>query len=124
LIAGRPQVTAAGGIGLIEAIRTPIPRDRCVCASAIAAVAALASTHRGHHAPSTAAWTALTLDHGDTRDLAFATGQFVRPVLLGTDGGRTAPRRRQHWTFTGGVSGYNAPGLLSERTVDRRHRPL
>ena len=55
-------------------------------------------------------WTASTLDHGDTRDLAFSTGLSAAPILLGTDGGlhRTADNGAS-WTFTGGgTGGYNA----------------
>ena len=55
----------------------------------------------------TGAWTALAMDHGDTRDLAFVG---TSPTLLGTDGGlhRTA-NGGLNWTFVGGgIGGYNA----------------
>jgi hypothetical protein len=59
------------------------------------------------------AWTMATIDHADTRDLAFtrSTSRFgPGPLLLATDGGlhRTADGGAT-WTFTGGgANGYNA----------------
>lgn len=59
------------------------------------------------------AWTIATIDHADTRDLAFTSGSFrlgPSPLLLATDGGlhRTADAGAT-WTFTGGgAKGYNA----------------
>jgi photosystem II stability/assembly factor-like uncharacterized protein len=57
------------------------------------------------------AWVPATLDHGDTRDLAFGTRRlFKAPLLLGTDGGlHVTADGGLHWTFTGGgAGGYNA----------------
>lgn len=56
------------------------------------------------------AWSNAGMDHGDTRDLAFATSSVPAPLLLATDGGlhRTADGGN-NWTFTGGgAGGYNA----------------
>jgi photosystem II stability/assembly factor-like uncharacterized protein len=52
-------------------------------------------------------WHAAWLDHGDTRDLAFAGNQ---PFLLGTDGGlHNTADGGSTWHFTGGGrDGYNA----------------
>jgi len=56
-------------------------------------------------------WTALGLDHSDTRDLGFTTGGKIRqPLLLATDGGlHKTVNGGLDWTFTGGGhNGYNA----------------
>jgi len=53
-------------------------------------------------------WAQMTIDHGDTRDLAFdSTNQAL---LLGTDGGlHKTNDGGTHWTYTGGGrNGYNA----------------
>jgi photosystem II stability/assembly factor-like uncharacterized protein len=55
-------------------------------------------------------WTESTMDHGDSRDLAFTTGSNPAPLLLGSDGGvhRTSDGGAT-WTLTGGgAHGYNA----------------
>lgn len=103
-----------GGIAFIKAIRTPVVRGSLRlylgnrCGLLQLAPPRIAGTTRFDYS---GAWTALALDHGDTRDLAFKrTGRSVRPVLLGTDGGlhRTSDGGL-NWTFTGGgVNGYNA----------------
>jgi len=59
------------------------------------------------------AWTAATMDHGDTRDLAFSTNARLfapSPLLLTTDGGlHKTTDGGLSWSFTGGgVKGYNA----------------
>jgi photosystem II stability/assembly factor-like uncharacterized protein len=54
------------------------------------------------------AWSPLTVDHGDPRDMGFSA--VGRPLLLGTDGGlHKTSDRGASWTFAGGGSaGYNA----------------
>ena len=51
-----------------------------------------------------------TVDHWDSRDLAFTTGTPRTPVLLATDGGvHNTPDGGRTWTLTGsGPNGYNA----------------
>jgi len=109
-----------GGISFVKAIgRTtiqPFPPllvrtvilyagNRCGVSRLIAPP--IAGTNRFNYG---GAWTPLSLDHGDTRDLAFTSGKFPQPLLLATDGGlhKTA-NGGLNWTFTGGGhSGYNA----------------
>jgi photosystem II stability/assembly factor-like uncharacterized protein len=66
----------------------------------------------------TGAWTAMTVDHGDTRDIAF--GSSNQPVLLASDGGlHKTTDGGATWTFTGGGSaGYNAL-QITETTSQR-----
>ena len=54
------------------------------------------------------AWLALTVDHSDTRDLAFDSND--KPMLLGTDGGlHHTTDGGLSWTYIGGGhNGYNA----------------
>lgn len=54
-----------------------------------------------------AAWTTLSIDHSDTRDLGF---NGTRPILLATDGGlHSTADGGANWTFVGGgAGGYNA----------------
>lgn len=54
-----------------------------------------------------AAWTPLTIDHADTRDVGFVGS---RPVLLATDGGlHSTADGGANWTFIGGGDrGFNA----------------
>ncbi len=103
-----------GGIAFIKALRRFFPRGSLQlyfgnrCGLLRLSPPRIAGTTRFDYS---GAWTALSLDHGDTRDLAFKrTGLIIRPLLLGTDGGlhRTTDGGNT-WTFTGGgVNGYNA----------------
>lgn len=105
-----------GGIGFVKAVRSPLAGRRSSlhlyfgnrCGLYRLTPSRIAGTNRFDYSGT---WTAAMLDHGDTRDLAFKrTGRFVRPLLLGTDGGvhRTTDGGST-WTFTGGgVNGYNA----------------
>lgn len=105
---------SCGGIGFVKAIRTPLLRGSLQlyfgnrCGLWHLSPPRIAGTTRFDYS---GAWTPLTLDHGDTRDLAFKrVGRAIKPVLLGTDGGlhRTS-NGGATWTFTGGgVNGYNA----------------
>ena len=56
-------------------------------------------------------WSAVSIDHSDTRDLAFTTTLLFRqPLLLATDGGlHKTTDGGSTWTFSGGGhNGYNA----------------
>ncbi len=106
---------SCGGIGFIKAIRTGTITATSLrlffgnrCFLYRLAPARISGTTRFDYSGS---WISLALDHADTRDLAFKrTKTFVRPLLLGTDGGlhRTADGGTT-WTLAGGgVNGYNA----------------
>ena len=88
-----------GGIGFIKAIRTGTLVSTSLrlyfgnrCGLFRLAPPRITGTTRFSYG---GAWTTLTLDHGDTRDLAFKrTRTIVRPVLLGT-GRRPASHGRR-----------------------------
>jgi photosystem II stability/assembly factor-like uncharacterized protein len=101
---------SCGGIAFIKAIRTFRLRGALQlylgnrCGLSRLSPSRIAGTTRFNYS---GAWTTLTIDHGDTRDLAF---KRTAPLLLGSDGGlhRTSDGGTT-WTFTGGgVNGYNA----------------
>lgn len=126
------QITAApaggggcGGIGFVKTVgRTlrPLPGRPLIrqldlyfgnrCGMSKLTCPAIAGTNRFD---CSGAWTPLSADHGDTRDLAF--DNLRRPLELATDGGlhQTADGGL-HWTFTGGGhNGYNALQITEVR---------
>jgi hypothetical protein len=127
--AGGPS---CGGIRFVKAVERRIRRgldrsramdlyfgDRCHLAKL--SCSAISGTNRFDYG---GAWTALKIDHDDTRDLAFDNGR--QPLLLATDGGlhQTGDGGLNWNLIGGGHNGYNALQITEIRgqLIDDIHR--
>jgi photosystem II stability/assembly factor-like uncharacterized protein len=116
---------SCGGIAFVKAVNRFVGTRRSldVYAGNRCSLHRLSALVTGTTANFTGTWQRATLDHADTRDLAFVNDQ---PELLGTDGGLHKPTNGgMNWTLTGNgrAGGFNALQVteVKGQLVDNTH---